>query len=106
MKRITKVSLLVYLVILVTVYAVSTIRGYGNIKKIEAIEKIGTEIYSIDGQKALKNPDGSNISVVMINGKPYLPMESVAGLTGLEVYIDNKTINFSTGNNGCQIPIQ
>ncbi|HEY9062814.1 MAG TPA: extracellular solute-binding protein [Pseudobacteroides sp.] len=97
MRRITKVSLLAYLIFLTALSIFSIIRLYGNMKDTEVFKYSNIKIY-LDNKKenVIKNPDESYMSPVMIGGEPYLPLESAARLTGFGVVLDDNTINFSS----------
>lgn len=92
MKRMTKISLAVYLVMLCTIFTISIIRYYNNSKEIAAIENQYPRLYYNEMANTIKNPDGSVMSPLIIDGNAYLPIESIesiARLTGLGVKIDN-----------------
>lgn len=89
MKRVTKISLAVYLIMLCTIFTISMLRYYSNSKEIIEIENQNSRLYYNDMANTIKNPDNSVMSPLIIDSRAYLPAESIARITGLGIKVDN-----------------
>lgn len=92
--------------LLTSLIAVGSVCGYNAVRKVDATANDNIKIY-YDGQlKSFAEADGSKISPVIINGRTYLPLRSVADLAGMGVEWEGKTQTIKLSSNGAVAPTQ
>ncbi|MDP4181460.1 MAG: extracellular solute-binding protein [Bacillota bacterium] len=102
MKRLSIVILAVLVVAIMSIFT----WGYNTLKTVEATVNGNIKVYCDNQQKILTDTDGSQLSPVVINGRTYLPIRSVAELSGLNVEWDSATqsIMLSSKNSSAPSP--
>lgn len=104
MKKLSRISLTVLIMLITSIIALSTVWGYSAIRKIEATANDNIKIYHDGNLKSFTETDGSKISPVIINGRTYLPLRAVADLAGMGVEWDGSTQSINLSSNNSAIP--
>ncbi|WP_235832706.1 stalk domain-containing protein [Acetivibrio mesophilus] len=88
MKRMTRVSLAVVVLLITSIIAAGTVWGYSALRKVDATANDNIKIYYDGDLKTFTDTDGSKISPVIINGRTYLPLRAISDLVGVGVEWD------------------
>jgi hypothetical protein len=103
MKRMTRVSLAVVVLLITSIIAAGTVWGYSALRKVDATANDNIKIYYDGDLKTFTDTDGSKISPVIINGRTYLPLRAISDLVGVGVEWDGTTqsiyLSSESGNN-------
>jgi len=83
MKKMTKVSLAVVVLLVTSIIAAGTVWGSNALRKIDAVANDNIKIYYNGDLANLTDTDGSKISPVIINGRTYLPLRAMSELLEL-----------------------
>jgi len=91
MKKMTKVSLAVVVLLVTSIIAAGTVWGSNALRKIDAVANDNIKIYYNGDLANLTDTDGSKISPVIINGRTYLPLRAMSELLGIDIEWDGTT---------------
>ncbi|MDP4182605.1 MAG: extracellular solute-binding protein [Bacillota bacterium] len=106
MNRLIRISLGIFIIFIISAATISIVWSYNTVRKIEATVNDNIKIYLDNEQKVLTDTDGSKISPVIINGRTYLPLRSVASLVGFGVEWDgyNQSVLLSSDKAKITVP--
>ncbi|WP_265445926.1 copper amine oxidase N-terminal domain-containing protein [Acetivibrio straminisolvens] len=91
MKKMTRFSLIVVVLLVTSIIAAGTVWGYSALRKVDATANDNIKIYYNGELQAFTDTDGSKISPVIINGRTYLPLRAISELVGVDIEWDGNT---------------
>jgi len=106
MKRRSKILVGCIGCLLTSLIAVGSVCGYNAVRKVDATANDNIKILYNGQLKSFTETNGSKISPVIINGRTYLPLRSVADLAGMGVEWEGTTQTIRLSSNGVPAPTQ